>query len=254
MRNIGLQLYTARETIKTDGLIPVLKQVADMGYHGIEGGGFMGAMPAKELRNVLDDLGLKYVSGHIGMEQVLGGFESVLEDSVVLGAKYLGLAYLAEPYRTDAAGWMRSGAAMEKAAVQANKHGLTFFYHNHDFEFKKFDGVYGFDILFDNTDAALLKSELDVYWVKKGGADPAAYLRKLNGRAPLVHLKDMTGDGKEFFEIIGDGILDFDAVFKAGDETHVDWYLVEQDVCPQGELFSARKSFANIKARGWLGE
>lgn len=253
MRKIGLQLYTVRETIKKEGIIPVLKQVAAIGYHGIEGGGFMGNTPAKEMRKILDDLGLIYVSGHIGMDQVKGGFESVLDDSAVLGAKYLGVAYLPEEFRKDAAGWKRSGAAMEKAALEAQKRDLTFFYHNHAFEFETFDGKSGFDIFFDSTDPALLKSELDVYWVKKGGQDPVAYMKKLGDRAPLIHAKDMTGDGKEFFEIVGDGILDFDTIFKTGDEIGVDWYLVEQDQCPQGEMASARKSFENIKARGWIG-
>ena len=63
MRKIALQLYTARETIKKDGLLPVLKEVAAIGYAGVEGGNFMGNMPAKELRHVLDDLGLAFVSG-----------------------------------------------------------------------------------------------------------------------------------------------------------------------------------------------
>ncbi len=99
----------------------------------------------------------------------------------------------------------------------------------------------------------LVKSELDVYWVKKGGADPVAYINKLAGRAPLLHIKDMTADASQAFEIVGDGIIDFDAVFAAGDANGVDWYIVEQDLCPKGEVESARKSYQNIVARGWLG-
>jgi len=253
MRNIALQLYTVRETIKKDGLLPVLKEVASIGYKGVEGGSFMGNMPAKDLRLVLDDLGLSFVSGHISMDEIKKRFESVLEEYVTLGGKYVGLAWIGEEYRKDAAHWKRSGAAMENAALEAAKHGLTFFYHNHAFEFEKFDGQYGFDILFDSTDPSLVKSELDVYWVKKGGEDPVAYINRLAGRTPLLHIKDMTADESHTFEIVGEGIIDFDAVFKAGDANGVDWYIVEQDLCPKGELESARKSYENIVARGWLG-
>jgi sugar phosphate isomerase/epimerase len=63
----------------------------------------------------------------------------------------------------------------------------------------------------------------------------------------------MTADESKTFEIIGDGIIDFDAVFKAGDANGVDWYIVEQDQCPKGEVESARRSYQNIVARGWLG-
>ncbi len=254
MRKIGIQLYTVRETIKQDGLIPVLKEIAAMGYAGVEGGAFMGNMPAKDLRKVLDDLGLTFVSGHISMDDIKQGFEPLLTEYATLGAKYIGLAWIGEEYRKDAAMWKRSGEAMEKAAQQASKHDLTFFYHNHAFEFEKFDGEYGFDILFNSTDSALLKSELDVYWVKKGGADPVTYMKKLAGRTPLIHAKDMTTDGKDFFETVGDGNLDFDAIFATGDQTGVDWYLVEQDQCPKGEMASARRSFDNIRWHGWLGD
>lgn len=253
MRNIGIQLYTLRETIKKDGLLPVLKEVAKIGYHGIEGGAFMGNMGAKEMRAVLDDLGLKYVSGHISTADINVGYEKILDDYAVLGAKYVGLAWIGAEHRQSAADWRRNAGLMEDAARAAQKHGLTFFYHNHDFEFAKFDGQYGFDILWEAADPQLVKSELDVYWVQKGGEDPINYMRKLGSRAPLIHAKDMTNDGKKFFEIVGEGCLDFATIFTTGDVIGVDWYLVEQDQCPKGEMASARQSFENIKARGWIG-
>jgi sugar phosphate isomerase/epimerase len=260
MRKIGIQLYTVRETIKKDGLIPVLKEIAAIGYAGIEGGAFMDNLPGKELRRVLDDLGLAFVSGAITLADIEKGEEGMqplLDEYVTLGAKYVMLPWVGEEYRKDAADWKRTGQTMERAAIQVNKRDLTFVYHNHDFEFKKFDGVYGLDILFGTVDQALVKSEMDVYWVKKGGADPMTYMRKYAGRTPIIHAKDMTKDGSphgaQLFETVGDGLLDFDAIFATGDQTGVDWYLVEQDLCPKGELASARRSFENIKWHGWLG-
>lgn len=253
MRKIALQLYTVRDTIKKDGLVPVLKEVSAIGYKGVEGGSFMGNMPAKDLRLILNDLGLSFASGHVGVAEIQGNFEGLLNDYVTLGAKYVGLSWIGEDYRSDA-GWSRAAKLMEKAAMEAAKHDLTFFYHNHDFEFKKTEsGKLGFDVLFDAADPALVKSELDVYWVKNGGQDPVATINRLAGRAPLIHIKDMTADESHTFEIVGDGIIDFDAVFKAGDANGADWYIVEQDLCPKGELASARKSYENIVARGWLG-
>lgn len=251
MRNIALQLYTVRETIKKDGLTPVLKEVAAIGYKGVEGGSFMGGMPARELRAVLDDLGLTYASGHVSVGEIQGNYEALLSDYATLGAKYVGLSWIGEDYRTDA-GWSRAARLMEKAAMEAVKHDITFFYHNHAFEFEKINGKYGLDILLGSADPSLVKWEEDVYWVKKGGVDPVAYMNKYAGRTPLVHIKDMTPDTSQTFEIIGEGIIDFDAIFKAGDANGVDWYIVEQDQCPKGEVESARQSYKNIVARGWL--
>jgi sugar phosphate isomerase/epimerase len=252
MRNIGLQLYTVRDTLKQD-FLGTLKDVAGIGYKGVELAGNMGGHSAKELRAVMDDLGLTVMSGHCGVDAVNKDLEILLEQYATLGASYIGVAWVGEEWRTDA-GWARAARLMERAALEASKHGLTFFYHNHAFEFEKTaSGKYGFDVLFDSADPALVKSELDVYWVKKGGEDPVAYINRLAGRTPLLHIKDMTADESHTFEIVGDGIIDFDAIFKAGDANGVDWYIVEQDLCPKGELESARRSYENIVARGWLG-
>ncbi len=253
MRKIALQLYTVREMAQKD-FIGTLKQVAAIGYKGIEAGGTLGGLPVKELREILDDLGLRFVGGHIGVNNINSGLEALLEDYVALGAGYIGTAWLPEEYRKDEAGWQRAGRLLEKAATMCIKHDLTFFHHNHNMEFVKYeDGRYGFDVLLDSTDPFLVKAELDVYWAQLAGVDPAAYLRHLDGRAPLIHLKDMTADEQRTFEIIGDGVLDFPAIFSAGDALNVDWYIVEQDQTPKGEIASARASYNNIVQRGWIG-
>jgi sugar phosphate isomerase/epimerase len=249
MRNIALQLYTVRETMKND-FLGTLKDVAGIGYKGVELAG-MGGMTAKELRAVLDDLGVTVVGGHCSVDAVNKGMEQLLSDYVTLGASYLGVAWVGEEWRSEQ-GWHRAARLMEKAAMEATKHDITFFYHNHAFEFEKINGKNGIDVLLESADPALVKWEEDVYWVKKGGEDPVAYMNKYAGRTPLVHIKDMTADPSHTFEIIGEGIIDFDVIFKAGDANKVDWYIVEQDQCPKGEIASARQSYQNIVARGWL--
>lgn len=250
MRKIALQLYTVRESMKTD-FVGTLKEVAGMGYKGVELAGF-GGMTAKELRALLDDLGLTAVGGHTNMDAIGKSMEQTLGDFVTLGASYLGVAWVGEEWRSEQ-GWHRAARLMEKAATEALKHDITFFYHNHNFEFEKINGKNGLDVFLESADPALVKWEEDVYWVQKGGESPVAYMNKYAGRTPLIHIKDMTADDAKTFEIVGDGIIDFDAIFKAGDANNVDWYIVEQDQCPKGEVESARRSYQNIVARGWLG-
>ena len=72
----------------------------------------------------------------------------------------------------------------------AKKKGMTLLYHNHDFEFALIDGEYALDVLYREVPASLLETELDICWVNISGEDPAAYIRKYAGRAPVVHLKD----------------------------------------------------------------
>ncbi|MCS7061131.1 MAG: TIM barrel protein, partial [Anaerolineae bacterium] len=146
MRKIGLQLYTVREAAKAD-FVGVLKQVAAIGYTGIEAGGYLGGLPVRELRIILDDLGLTFIGGHVGIKDLNNRFEATLEDYAALGARYIGTSWLPEEYRKDAAGWQRAARAMEKAALMCVKHDITFFHHNHDMEFAHLDGRYAFDVL-----------------------------------------------------------------------------------------------------------
>ena len=132
-----------------------------------------------------------------------------------------------------------------------NSEGLTLCYHNHAFELEEsFDGELGLDILYNNSSAANLSAEIDVYWVKRGGADPAAYLAKYAGRIPLVHAKDMDTAGN--FAEGGAGTLDFAAIFAAAEAGGVTTYVVEQDTCPGDPLESVALSIANLRKMGKL--
>lgn len=251
MRKIALQLYTVRETLRHD-FVGTLKQIAEMGYAGVEAAGNLGGMRAPDLAVILSDLGLSLVSGHLSLAGVTHGFERTLEDYATLGARYVGLAFVAEEHRRDAGGYHRLARILDTAASQCIKHGIGFFHHNHDFEFRQFDGRYGLDILLEESESKQVKSELDVFWATRAGVDPAAYMRKLDGQAPLIHLKDMTSDDARTFAIIGEGCIDFEPILAAGDATGVDWYIVEQDQCPKGELVSAQASLNYVRSRGWF--
>jgi sugar phosphate isomerase/epimerase len=250
MRKIALQLYTVRESLQKDYL-GTLKQVADAGYKGVEMAGDFGGMSAKELRAVMNDLGLQVISGHILPNHLSNGLAETVDTYNALGAGYLGLAWMPPEMRDTKSAWQNSIPLIKKAAEQVANGGMTFVYHNHDFEFEKFDGQHGLDLLWSSTDPKQVKSELDVYWVKKAGVDPRAYLESLGGRAPLLHIKDMNKEDQSW-EIIGDGTLDFENILKTGDALGVDWYIVEQDKCPKGELVSIRRSHSNLVANGWL--
>ena len=251
MRKIALQLYTVRETAQKD-FIATLKEIAAIGYDGIELAGYIGDMTAREVYTITRDLGLTVVSGHINLDTLSSPkrLEPVIADYMTMGARYLGLAWLPVEQRT-AAGYQRLGQTLERAAILCSKHDLTIFHHNHDFEFQTFGNRTGLEIVLENTDPFLVKAEFDVYWAQFAGLNPVDWIKKLDGRLPLLHVKDMSKDESRTFEIVGEGVIDFAPIFKAGDASGVEWYIVEQDKCPKGELESARLSFDHIVERGW---
>src|ERR1700744_3569468 len=89
-------------------------------------------------------------------------------------------------------GYTRLVKNMNAAAPVLKNRGKQLAYHNHDFEFLPINGRPAFDILWNNTDPALIKAELDVFWVKRAGVDPVSYMQKLDGRLMLLHLKDVS--------------------------------------------------------------
>jgi len=131
--------------------------------------------------------------------------------------------------------------------------GLTFGYHNHAFEFGKLpDGTRPIDVMIESIDPALVRFEIDVFWVSVSGNDPVELLRKFGKRVALVHLKDkakttpvQTDENvpKDSFAEVGSGSLDFPAILKAAQAAGVQHYFVEQDQTPGDPIASLKKSY-----------
>ncbi len=242
---IGIQMYTVRDVCEKD-FIGALKQVADIGYAGVELAGTY-SLSATELKQVLDDCGLQCAGNHMGERDI----QKLVEFNETVGCEYVGGPSLPEGgFPNDKESCLAAAAHMNKVGAEYKKHGLHLYYHNHAHEFQTVDGKYILDLFYENTDPELVFAEIDVYWVQYADVDPAAYLRKYPGRCPLVHVKDMAED-RSFAEV-GEGILDWDDILSACEEVGTQWYLVEQDVCKRPSMESARISFENLKARGMV--
>ena len=149
------------------------------------------------------------------------------------------------------AGFRRAAAIMNQAGAELKKVGMAMYYHHHAFEFERVEGERGIDILLAETDPALVSIETDVYWAQYGGEDPAAFIRANSGRFQLIHLKDMIGEGdKRTYAEVGEGYVDFQAIFAASEAQGATWYIVEQDICQRPSLESAALSFQNLKKWG----
>lgn len=245
---VALQLYTVRSETAKD-FIGTLRDVARMGYAGVELAG-TGSLRATELKAVLDDLNLARAGSHVGIDPLEKELGRAIEFNLELGNPYMVCPGVPEARRSSADGYRALAASFDAIGAECRKHGLTFAYHNHHAEFQTFDGQYGLDILYGASDPDLVKAEVDTYWVQYAGEDPAAYIRRYPGRCPLIHLKDMADDADRSFAEVGEGILDFDAIFAACEVGGARWYIVEQDTCKRPPLESARLSLENLKVRG----
>lgn len=248
---IGLQLYTLRDLTKTD-FAGTVKQVAKIGYEFVEMAGWGNLASAKEAKKALDDAGLKVCGHHASLAELETKLDSILDDCETLGTTVLILPFMPDDRRQDAAAWTKAGETLNTIGRATHERGIDFAYHNHSFEFQKFDGKSGLDLLFENSKPHLVKAEIDVYWVTHGGENPVAYINKLGNRVISLHLKDMAKGDEKKFAPVGTGVVDFKAILDAATKAEVKWGVVEQDNCYDIPPLEAIKiSRENLKKLGF---
>ncbi|MBO4884234.1 MAG: sugar phosphate isomerase/epimerase [Clostridia bacterium] len=251
---IGYQVYSAREEAAKD-LKGVLKKLAELGYDGVEFAGFYGH-GADEVKAMLEETGLKAISGHQALPETIDEMFAQIAFYKKIGCEFLAVPYLDEAHRPGSDGFGKTIGDIYRFGRLCREAGIQLLYHNHDFEFVKISGEYGLDFLYHAVPEDILKTELDVCWVKYAGEDPAAFVRKYTGRAPIVHLKDYVGkkgekspyaliskdgSGKDDgaaadpndiafeFRPVGYGCQDVPSVVEAGLAAGAGWFIVEQD-------------------------
>lgn len=239
---IALQVYSVRDAAEADfeGTMQALKA---MGYDGVELAGTYG-MTATQCKKILDKVGLELVSAHVNIDLLED--DAVLDDYAATGIKFVAIPWLVGP--KDAAELEAVIARIRKIGERVKAKGMQLLYHNHDFEFEKINDAYILDTYYAQIPAEYLQTELDTCWVNVGGENPAAYVRKYTGRAPIVHLKDFAGSksenmyaligtdsakeestGKFEFRPVGYGRQDIPAILQAAEDAGAGWVVVEQD-------------------------
>lgn len=237
-KNIGIQLYTLRETFSKD-VKGVLEYVATSGYKEVEvygyalEKGFFGTSP-KDFKKILSDNGLKARSGHYSFDELMKSnstdfLKASIECANELGSEYVVIPSLAKEVRTNLEDYKRIADKINEAAVLCRQSGLKLAYHNHAFEFEKFGTQTGYDILLKETDKKLVSFELDLYWVIRSGNDPIHFFKANPGRFALWHIKDMDKSKAEWNTEIGNGSIDFRAIFAAAKLSGMQHFFVEQE-------------------------
>jgi sugar phosphate isomerase/epimerase len=262
---IGLQIYTVRDAAAKD-LPGTLRAVADIGYREIELAGIP-ATSATDLRNILNDLGLSAPSMHASMADLQTELQARIDYAKTLGTRYLVCSF---PWTADsrfrngalsiASGitlddWKWNADQLNKIAAVTAKAGLSCGYHNHNMEFRSYDGVVAYDELLRLTDPKLVTMEMDLAWVVTAGVDPLKYLRKHADRISLLHVKEVRKDLRTSTDKleaqtteVGSGKIDWQQLFGAMDPKRIRHYFVEQENFERSSLEAVRISFDYLRS------
>jgi sugar phosphate isomerase/epimerase len=241
----GIILNTVREEMKTDWR-GTLEQLATMGYSYLEGNSY-GEDP-HEYRRFAQSLGLKLIGGGSSMGNLQEKLAAQLRLADQLRHEYLTCYW---PWLSSAENLTReecleTADRLNQLGKQAKSAGLRLTWHNHDKEFRPIGDTNAFELLLENTDSSLVGTQMDLYWVYKGGADPLTYFDAYPGRFDLVHVKDMADTPEQEIACVGDGMIDFAAIFAKKKQAGIRYAIVEQERSTDG-IPCAKTSIDHLK-------
>jgi sugar phosphate isomerase/epimerase len=229
---IGLQLYSVRELLPKD-FDGTLRKVAAAGYTEVEAAGYYG-LSATEFRRAMDRAGLRCISTHHSMAELVERLDQWTEYGYRLGLDYL---VCPSPMHRDRAAtgpltlddWRWAAGELNRIGEKVKAAGMTFGYHNHGPEFGSEGGVVFYDELLRLTDPKLVVFEMDCGWVASAGRNPVDYLSRTPERFPLLHVKDMAkGENGQFHStVMGRGVVDYHPILRAA--TGLKHYFIEQE-------------------------
>ncbi|MFZ0815965.1 MAG: sugar phosphate isomerase/epimerase [Candidatus Sulfotelmatobacter sp.] len=244
---LGLQLYSVRTVLPKD-YEGTLKQMGALGYREVEAAGFFGHTPA-EVKQAMDHAGLRCVSAHYSLKDLLPKVDETIQFGKDLGLQYIVCAapMLKDPSRvkdpnSSAAresmtldDWRWNAEQFNRIGERVNAAGMRFAYHNHTPEFRAENGVMFYDELMRLTDPAKVTMELDCGWAAVAGRNPADLLKRYSTRISMLHVKDFKmGHGVVPLPVppsteMGHGAIDYRPIFEAAKKADINHAFVEQE-------------------------
>lgn len=196
--SIGVNLFSVFQALNND-YFGTLEKVAAAGYTNVElittnfmtGVRYSDSFPLQNIKNKLDELGLKPIAAHERLDQDAQNWDQLIQENAELGCKAIVLPSAWIKNREDT---LKTAEQLNAIGKKCKENGLLFYFHNHFHEFKRWGDTTLYDILVENTDPSYVKFELDLVWVMRAGLDPMAVLEKLGSRCDIVHQKDLNKD------------------------------------------------------------
>ena len=250
-RSLGAQLYTVRQDAARD-LPAVLEAVRKIGYTEVETYWDIYGHPPAELRRMINDHGLTAPSGHFDY----GGLDSKIDYAKSLGVQYVICPILPESMWLTLDGYKRAADQFNLWGETIHQGGMQFGFHNHNYEFRRFGDITGFETMMSRCDPKLVCIEMDCYWITQAGRDPLQMFRQYGNRIKLLHLKDrkpgfptsqMKDAAAEHFTEVGAGTIQWQEILAVAAKNGVKHLFVERDSGDLLAMESLRISYQNLQ-------
>jgi sugar phosphate isomerase/epimerase len=246
-KNIGIQLYSIRDSIRRDVPAAIAK-VAAMGYKFVEPAGYADGkfygMDPVAFKELLTKNGMFMLSSHCSQalptdetkDKIMKWWDACIDAHVAAGAKYLVQPSMGGDAYKSLETLKKYCDYFNEIGAKCNAKGIRFGYHNHDKEFStRLDGQVLYDFMLKNTDPAKVFFQIDLYWCVVGGKNPVDYFNNYPGRFLLWHIKDRE-------EIGASGAMDFYAFWGSKEKSGLQYGIVEVERYNFDQFTSCKKS------------
>ena len=240
-QEVGIITGTARHLTK-DNVEEGFKKLQALGIKYLEGATGHRSMSREEYKSLLDKYGFDVVAGGTSFEKLqhTDSVAAIIEDLKYFGAEYAVCYWIPHENEDFTFDDMKKGIEVfNKAGKQFAEAGISFLYHAHGYEFRPYPGPGTmYDYMMEHLDPRYVNIEMDVFWMRNPGQNPAELLRKYPGRFPVTHLKDrMIGtpdnlkgrQDPELNVVLGTGDVNIAEVMKAAKETGVKYHFIEDE-------------------------
>ena len=243
----GYAMFSARDLVTDpEGMRSTLKALSEMGYEGVEFFLYAG-VEAEQLKEMLSEYRLEAIATHIHRGRWEADTDGEIEYAAKAGIRRLVYPWVAPEERSEE-DFRKLKDYLEELSVKCAAKGIELLYHNHDFEFTPMGDGRVMDFLLEQSSAYAF--ELDTFWAEFAGVNTPKYMEKLDGRIPMIHIKDYAGideTGWPQITAIGTGKLDNEPIIQAARKQNKEWLIVELDTSPYPVLESAKMSIDYIR-------
>jgi len=248
---VGLQLWSLKSDIPKD-LPGTLHRLRGLGIREVEAAGLPQGMTAAAFKGALDAADLVCHSAHMPFERLRDDAGAAVAEAKALACRFVVCPWVPHGKDFTADEAAKAADVFNAASKVAKTEGLRFGYHPHGYEFLPAPGGTLFEAIVKATDPAV-GFEVDIFWAKAGGADPATLIASLAGRVPLLHIKDMkkglalppgsSGAPEDSDVASGTGQLDLPAIFKAAMKAGTEIYYIEDESTKPWEQIPATLAY-----------
>jgi len=246
-KNIGIQLYSLRDSMDTNPL-KTIEEVGRIGYAFVEPAGYSKGnfynMSPAEFKAEIEKNGMTVLSSHAGLavpdsahwDAAMAWWDTCITAHAQAGVKYIVQPFMDSIGYQSLAGLKRYCDYFNAVGEKCLAQGIRFGYHNHSDEFKEVEGQVIYDYMLQNTDSAKVFYQVDLYWIKEGGADAIEYFNKYPNRFVSWHVKDT-------LEVGASGKIDFKQIFENAETAGMKYIVVEQEAFTTTPFEGVKQSF-----------